>query len=280
MATTAPKAILGYLPNDTPPFGKMVLLGFQHVMTMFPATVLCALLMKFNVSTVLAITGLGTIAALLGSKFSMGKFIPLYYGSSFSYIAAVVGVESRLVGQGMDQSQIIPVIQAGFIATGAINVVVGLLIRIAGGKKAVDIVLPAVVTGSVACTIGIGLGAAALNEASGYVTGNAPNGILSWWAVAMITLVAAICFSVYLQNKGFIGMLPILFAAIVGYLISIPFGLTPAQLFTSPIFVTPQISWPVFNNPASLTVIIGVGIMCIATIPEVHCAPVPDQPVR
>ncbi|GIS67291.1 MAG: hypothetical protein CM1200mP6_03590 [Anaerolineaceae bacterium] len=26
-----------YLPNDVPPFGELVLLGFQHVLTMFPA---------------------------------------------------------------------------------------------------------------------------------------------------------------------------------------------------------------------------------------------------
>jgi uracil permease len=87
MATTTKKAVMGYLPNDTPPFGQMVLLGFQHVLTMFPATVLCAILMKFPVSTVLTITGLGTVIALIGSKLAMGKFIPLYYGSSFSYIA-------------------------------------------------------------------------------------------------------------------------------------------------------------------------------------------------
>jgi len=86
MATTNPK-VMGYLPQDKPPFGKMVLLGFQHVLTMFPATVLCALLMHFDVSTVLAVTGFGTIVALLGAKISMGNYIPLYYGSSFSYIA-------------------------------------------------------------------------------------------------------------------------------------------------------------------------------------------------
>ena len=87
MATTS--KVMGYLPQDTPPFGKMLLLGFQHVLTMFPATVLCALLMHFDVSTVLTITGLGTIVALIGSKLSIDTYIPLYYGSSFSYIAAV-----------------------------------------------------------------------------------------------------------------------------------------------------------------------------------------------
>ena len=266
MAATT-KQVIGYLPNDTPPFGKMLLLGFQHVLTMFPATVLCALLMGFSVSTVLTITGLGTIVALLGSKWSMGKYIPLYYGSSFSYLAAVMAITKTAFGQ-VAPDHILSVVQAGFLATGVINVIVGLIIRLAGGKKAVDLVLPAYITGPVACTIGIGLGAAALNQASGFNAASAPAGVWQWWVVALITLLAAIFFSVYLQNKGFIGMLPILLAAILGYLVAIPFGLTPAQLFTSPFFVVPHFTFPVFNDPLTLTVIFGVGVMAIATIPE------------
>jgi len=258
--------VMGYLPNDTPPFGKMVLLGFQHVLTMFPATVLCALLMGFPVSTVLTVTGVGTIVALLGSKFAMGKYIPLYYGSSFSYLAAVMAITKTSFGQ-VAPAHILSVVQAGFLATGVINVIVGFLIRVAGGKKALDVILPATITGPVACTIGIGLGATALSEASGYGA-QTPTGIGSWWVVALITMLAAIFFSVYLQNKGFIGMLPILFAAILGYLVSIPFGLTPAKLITSNFFVAPTFTFPVFNDPLTLTVIFGVGIMAIATIPE------------
>jgi uracil permease len=259
--------VIGYLPNDTPPFGKMLLLGFQHVLTMFPATVLCALLMGFPVSTVLTVTGVGTIVALLGSKFAMGKYIPLYYGSSFSYLAAVMAITKTSFGQ-VAPAHILSVVQAGFLATGCINVLVGFLIRVAGGKKALDVILPATITGPVACTIGIGLGATALSEASGYNATSAPTGVAAWWIVALITMLAAIFFSVYLQNKGFIGMLPILFAAILGYLVAIPFGLTPAQLITSNFFVAPTFTFPVFNDPLTVTVIFGVGIMAIATIPE------------
>jgi uracil permease len=159
------------------------------------------------------------------------------------------------------------VVQAGFLATGIINVLVGLLIRLAGGKKAVDLVLPPVVTGSVACTIGIGLGAAALNNASGYLAD--PKGIVSWWIVALITLLAAVLFSVYLQGKGFIGMLPILLGAIVGYLVAIPFKLVDFSTIGKSAWLTmPQFTFPNFNDPAIWTVVIGVGIMCIATIPE------------
>ena len=44
--------IMGYLPNDAPPLGQTILLGFQHVLTMFPATVLVAALCGFHVGTV------------------------------------------------------------------------------------------------------------------------------------------------------------------------------------------------------------------------------------
>jgi uracil permease len=276
MATTSPK-VLGYLPQDTPPFGKMVLLGFQHVLTMFPATVLCAILMHFDVSTVLAVTGFGTIVALVGAKLSMGNYIPLYYGSSFSYIAAVATVmnvmEPGIAFGAVAKPETIAVVQAGFIATGIINILVGLLIRLTGGKEGLDKILPPIITGSVACVIGIGLGYTALTMASGTCCGvdptKTPAVTLTWWAAALVTFLAAVLFSVYLQGKGFIGMLPILLAGIVGYIVAIPMGLVNFAGIGSTSFLTvPRITFPDFGNPLTLTVLFSVGIMAIATIPE------------
>lgn len=273
MATTTKKAVMGYLPNENPPFGQMVLLGFQHMLTMFPATVLCAILMKFNVSTVLTITGLGTVIALIGSKLAMGKFIPLYYGSSFSYIAAVTAImQAKGVTTAEAPPEVISVVTAGFICTGLINVIVGLIIRLSGGKEGLDKVLPPIVTGSVACTIGIGLGAAALQMATGVFSASfdlATLANLKWLLASVITLLAAFILSVYLQGKGFIGMLPILLAAIIGYIVAIPLGLVDFSIFKQAAFLAvPTISFPVFNDPLTVTVLVGVGVMAIATIPE------------
>jgi uracil permease len=272
VAQPRPK-VLGYLPNDTPPIGQLLLLGFQHVLTMFPATVLCAILMKFPVSTVLTITGLGTVITLIVSKLALGTYIPLYYGSSFSYITAVVGI---MAAKGVKPDvavappEVISVVTAGFIATAIINMAVGLIIRVTGGKKGLDYVLPAIVTGPVACTIGIGLGAAALNMSSGLCCGVTDPGIqLKWWLAAIVTLVAAYVLSVYLQGKGFIGMLPILLAAVVGYIVSIPLGLVNWGAFGHEALIrAPRITLPRFNDPLTLTAIVGIGIMAIATIPE------------
>lgn len=273
MATTS--KVLGYLPSDTPPFGRMLLLGFQHVLTMFPATVLCALLMHFDVSTVLTITGFGTVVALLGSKFSINTYIPLYYGSSFAYIAAVTSIigvlEPDLAFGAVASPESISVVTAGFLVTGILNILFGLIIRLTGGKKSLDKILPAEITGSVAIIIGIGLAYTALTMASGTCCGVEANmaPTLKWWLAALITFLAAVIFSVYLQGKGFIGMLPILLAMIVGYVIAIPIGLVDFSTIGASGWLTvPKIVFPTFSSPLTATALIGVGVMAIATIPE------------
>jgi hypothetical protein len=67
--------VFGYLPDDTPPVGATLSLGFQQFLTMFPATVLVAILTKFDVGITLLASGLGTIIALLVAR----RKIPMYY---------------------------------------------------------------------------------------------------------------------------------------------------------------------------------------------------------
>jgi uracil permease len=251
MASKAP----AYLPNDVPPPGQLVLLGFQHVITMFPATVFVALLTGFHVSTVLLASGISTIVALILSKRGIGKFIPLFYGSSFSYIAAYLSISNATFGQPASD-EIISTMQSGIVVTGLLNILVGFVIR-AVGKDAVDKILPPIVTGSVAGVIGFALGFAALNLASAN------------WGVAIITLFVTVAFSVYLRGRGFIGMLPILLGAVVGYVVSALLGevdFTPVQ--TAAVFAVPHITFPSLSGPLVGTAIFSIAIMAIATIPE------------
>ena len=78
--TTKEQNVVGYLPADTPPWGAMLSLGFQQMLTMFPATVLVAILTKFDVGVTLLASGLGTIVALLVSTAETS--CPPYIGSS------------------------------------------------------------------------------------------------------------------------------------------------------------------------------------------------------
>lgn len=246
---------MGYLPNDTPPFGQLVLLGFQHALTMFPATVFCALFTGFHVSTVLTIAGLATVVALILSKWRIGKFIPLFYGSSFSYLTAYLAITQAQWGVPASD-ELISTMQAGILATGVLNIIIGFIIKKVG-KEAIDKVLPPVVTGSVAAVIGIGLGFAALDMAS------------TNWTVALTTLLVTILFSVYLRGRGFFGMIPILLGAVVGYLIALPMDLVNFDPVGSAAwFVVPHITFPSFTGAMAATAIFSIAIMAIATIPE------------
>jgi uracil permease len=249
------KKIMGYLPNDTPPPAQLVLLGFQHVLTMFPATVFVALLTGFHVSTVLFAAGVSTIVALVLSKNGIGKFIPLFYGSSFSYIAAYLAITNAEFGVPASD-ELIRTMQAGIVATGVLNIIVGFVIR-AVGKDVVDRILPPVITGSVAAVIGFALGFAALDLA-------AQN-----WLVAILTLLVTVVFSVYLQGRGFIGMLPILLGAVVGYVIAVPAGLVDTSAVgAADWIVAPHFTFPAFTGSLVGTAIFSISIMAIATIPE------------
>ncbi|MFZ5815237.1 MAG: uracil-xanthine permease family protein [Bacillota bacterium] len=235
----------GYLPQDRPPTAAMISLGFQHVLTMFPATVLVAILTKFDVGVTLFASGLGTILAILLSK---GR-IPLYYGGSFAYIAPVTAVATAAWGGPQ-------VAQVGVVATGILNILAGLLIQ-KTGKKALDRFLPPAVTGSIAIVIGISLAKVALDMASGH------------WGIALITCLATILFSVFLRNKGLLGMLPVLMGAAVGYLIALSMGLIDFTPFNeAALFSLPKFQLPAFTNPNAWAAVLAIAPIAIATLPE------------
>jgi uracil permease len=257
---------LGYLPNDTPPVGAMLSLGFQQFLTMFPATVLVAILTKFDVGITLLASGLGTIVALLVSK----RRIPMYYGSSFSYIAVIITVMSRFAPDCYNSGAAycpegVRIVQVGIILTAVFEILVGLLIMRVG-KSALDRVLPPIVTGSMAMVIGIALANAALGPAGNWA---APEVAGKTWLVAFITLLATVLFSVYLRGKGLIGMLPILLGAVFGYLIAIPFGLVKFEnVANASWFELPKFTFPAFSNPEAWGMALSIALIFIATVPE------------
>jgi uracil permease len=243
-ATAKPKRAgrpIGYLPKDRPAWPAMLTLGLQHVLTMFPATVLVAILTGFDVGVTLFASGLATVVALVGS----GMKIPLYYGSSFSYIAAVAAVVGAEWGG-------IRVAQGGIVATALVSVAAGLLIRRVG-KDALDRVLPPVITGSVAIVIGISLAKTALDQASAN------------WLVSTFTLLVTIMLSVYLRKSGFLSMIPVLLGAVAGYLLAMVLGevsfeaVRQASWVRVPAFTTPVFRW---------SAVLAIAPIAIATIPE------------
>jgi uracil permease len=233
---------------------------------MFPATVLVALLCGFHVDTVLLGAGVSTTVALLLSRRAIGKFIPLFYGSSFSYIAAYLGIAQAMgheVTFGVPlPDDVLSVMQTGIIATGLLNVAVGIVIRRLG-KAAVDRVLPPIVTGSIACVIGFGLAKAALDMAITVVPG--------YWGIALFTLLVTVACSYLLRGRGFVGMVPILLGCAAGYLLTLlvaPGQVPLHRVAEAPLLQVPHLTWPTLSGPMVLTAVFSIAIMAIATVPE------------
>ncbi len=288
-ASKTQSKVLGYLPNDAPPVGAMIGLAFQHVLTMFPATVLVAVLTGFDVGMTLFASGLATVAALLLSSYVSKSYIPLYYGSSFSYIAPVAAITITNIYQVGDPATRIRIAQGGIVLTGLLNIGVGFLIRYIG-KERLDKILPPEITGSVAVVIGIALAFTALQQASGTISltdaNGAPMAATSWWIVSLVTLLSTIFFSVYLRGKGFIGMLPVLLGGITGYVVALffrhpagaymfgnPVGGTPlvnfGGLLSADWIQAPAFSFPIFfSKEAGWAPLLAIAPIAIATIPE------------
>ena len=73
-------------PDERLPWPQTTLMGVQHVIAMFGATVLAPILMGFDPNLAIFMSGIGTLIffVLTGGK------VPSYLGSSFAFIGVVI----------------------------------------------------------------------------------------------------------------------------------------------------------------------------------------------
>lgn len=254
--------VMGYLPDEKPTLGKMILFAIQQILVMFPATVMVALLTGFHVSTTIFASGFATLCFLFITK---GK-IPLYYGSSFSYITAIVGITGGAAGAisagATAPDALISQAQFGIIASGFVSIAAGLVVNRFGQEK-IEKFLPATVTGSIAIIIGLSLAGSAMTGAIGYdaATNTMDTNSL---IVAFVTLTATVLFSVYVK-KGVLGQLPILMGIGVGYALSLALNMVDfSQVMANGVIATPHFTLPKPN----LEAVWAIMPIAIATIPE------------
>ena len=269
-------AAVGYLPEERPSFIKLLLYAVQQVIVMFPATVTVALVTGFQVSTTIFASGLATLCFILIT----GRKIPLYYGSSFAYLTAIASMcasEGFEKVDGILPTEAIQYAQFGIIFSGLVSIAAGLLIRFFG-KKAVETILPASITGPIAMIIGLTLAGNALSDAVPNVT-EATSESTAWVIVSLVTLLSTIIYAKYL--KGFLGQLPLLLGVITGCIVAgifyalgsvnlfreVPaaaleasiWKLGDGSIFAVPAFSLPKVSW---------TAVVAIMPIAIATIPE------------
>ena len=263
---TTKNEVLGYLPDECPPFVGLIFFALQQIVVMFPATVLVALITGFHVSTTIFASGLATLGFILIT----GRQIPLYYGSSFSYIAAIASIMSAEAFASYSLNDKISIAQFGIVMSGFVSIIAGLIIQ-KSGKEKIDKVLPATVTGSIAIIIGLSLAANAMTNAASFPESAAAIPFAgSWaWTIAIITLISTILFSVYLKGK--LSQLPILFGLLTGYIAALIIGNITGIPFVNfnTIESTKFFSLPIFTLPKpSLAALVAIMPIAIATIPE------------
>lgn len=197
---------------------KNIILGLQHLIAMFGATVLVPLLTGFNPSVALFTAGVGTLIF----HFCTDHKVPVFLGSSFAFIPLINEIHT-LTGD-------LAYAQGGIIAAGLVYILMSFIVKKIGVEK-VKAYLPSHIVGPMIIVIGLKLVPVAFDMASSNFT------------LAFITLGVAL--SVSLVGKGLVKQLSILIAVLVGYFI----GMTMNAVDLSTVQNTSGMSLPGFTAP-------------------------------
>ena len=199
-------------------------LAMQHVVAMIVGCVTPAIIVSgavpgglsredqvILIQSALVIAALSTLLQLFPiggkAKFAIGSGLPIIMGVSFAYVPSM---------QAIAESYGIAAIMGAEIVGGIVAVVMGLLV------KKIRVFFPPLITGTVVFTIGLSLYPTAINYMAG---GTSSPNYGSWqnWAIAFFTLIVVTALNHF--GKGIWKLASILIGIIVGYLVSIPFGM-------------------------------------------------------
>lgn len=229
--------------NGVPKFQEAIPLALQHVVAMIVGCVTPAIIVAgavgggglsakdrvILIQASLVISALSTLIQLfpLGKKggFTLGSGLPMIMGVSFAYVPSM-----QAIAEGYGISTIL----GAQIVGGVVAFIMGILV------KKIRVFFPPLITGTVVFTIGLSLYPTAINYMAGG-TSNPDYGSGQNWLVAFITLAVVTALNHF--GKGILKLASILIGIIVGYIVSIPFGMVnlssvgQAKMFQLPQFM-------------------------------------------
>lgn len=181
------------------------LLGLQHLLAMFGATVLVPFQTGMDPTLALLGAGLGTLVfhAVTGS------IVPVFLGSSFAFIGALQFI---LAQQG------VAAVKGGIIATGAVYVLLAFILKQVG-VEAIKRFFPPIVNGSIILLIGIRLSPVALGMA-GFPTSASGLEQIDGPAVLIALTAAGTMILAITLGHSFFKLIPILLAIVVGLIVA------------------------------------------------------------
>ena len=121
--TLANGGVIG--PDERLPWPQTGVMGVQHLIAMFGATVLAPILMGFDPNVAILMSGIGTLIFFLIT----GGKVPSYLGSSFAFIGVVIAA-TGYAGSGPNAN--IGVALGGIIACGLLYTLIGVVVQAIG----------------------------------------------------------------------------------------------------------------------------------------------------
>ncbi len=187
-------------PDERLPWPQTAVMGVQHVIAMFGATVLAPILMGFDPNIAILMSGIGTLIffAITGGK------VPSYLGSSFAFIGVVIAA-TAYAGKGPNTN--LGVALGGIIACGVLYTLIGVIVQ-SVGTGWIERFMPPVVTGAVVAVIGLNLAAIPIKNM-------ASSNFDSWMQVVTFVSVALVA----VMTRGMVQRLLILVGLIVASVI-------------------------------------------------------------
>ncbi len=239
-------------PDERLPWPQTAVMGVQHVIAMFGATVLAPILMGFDPNIAILMSGVGTLLFF----FITGGKVPSYLGSSFAFIGVVIAA-TAYAGKGGNAN--LGVALGGIIACGAAVFIIGAIVQTVGTGW-IEKFMPPVVTGAVVAVIG-------LNLASIPVKNMAASNFDSWMqAVTFISVGLVAVFTRGMVQRLLI-LVGLIVATVIYAILANGMGLGKPMdlsgLMNAAWFGMPNFTAPVFSANAML-LIAPVAIILVA----------------
>jgi len=220
-----------------------MVMGVQHAVAMFGATVLMPMLMGLDPNLAILMSGMGTLLFF----FVTGGRVPSYLGSSAAFVGVVIAA-TGFNGQGINPN--LSVALGGIIACGLVYTLTGLVVMKVGTRW-IERMMPPVVTGAVVMAIGLNLAPIAVKSVSG-------SPFESWMAVITVLCIGVVAVFTRGMIQRLLILVGLIAACLVYALLANVFGLGKPVDFTlihqAAWFGLPQMTSPTFNAQAMMLI--------------------------
>lgn len=240
-----------YKLEGTVPLAKAIPVGLQHILAMFVANItpimifasVCGLDQSISarlIQNAMIVAGIGTLIQL-HPLWKIGSGLPIVMGISFTFLNTAI-----FIGTSYSVGTVIGCVIVGGIIEGLLGLFAKYWMRI----------ISPIVAATVVTAIGFSLLSVGANSFAGG-QGAADFGAAHNWIVGTVTLLSCLIFSIL--TKGYLKVISILFGLIVGYVLSIFFGMVDFSVLKGTgIIALPAILpfKPEFNIGAILSMVV------------------------